>query len=423
MTASPFEIEIPRGRVIEVQRDDTRVRRGSGLLRGMAVVWKHWKESFKLNRSYSQIHGTFTIEYPEEQPRIPEAYRNMPILIYDDETGHELCTSCFQCERICPPQVIHMTQAKDPATGKPVPAVAEFIIEYDACMSCGFCAEVCPFDAIKMDHEFELSTDDHTRLTVHKEQLLRPISYYAKIAPTMWAEVRESALKKLQGNVRRRPDVIGLAPQLTEKIAARRAELAAQAVQAAQAAAAAPAAPAAAPAEGRKLTPEEKAAKLAAIRAAKTAQAGESATPAEAAPLPSSPAPAGEAAPSADKAAKLAAIRAANAAKKAAAGEAPVTPPAVPADGTAAAPPADAPPAAPSADKAAKLAAIRAANAAKKAAAGETPVTPSAVPADGTAADTPADAPPAAPPADKAARLAAIRAANAAKKQQSGDGS
>ncbi|MFN3372000.1 MAG: 4Fe-4S dicluster domain-containing protein [Chloroflexus sp.] len=415
MTASPFEIEIPRGRVIEVQRDDTRVRRGVGLLRGMAVIWKHWKESFKLNRSYSQIHGTFTIEYPEERPRIPEAYRNMPILLYDDETGHELCTSCFQCERICPPQVIHMTQAKDAATGKPVPAVAEFIIEYDACMSCGFCAEVCPFDAIKMDHEFELSTDDHARLTVHKEQLLRPISYYAKIAPTMWAEVRESALKKLQGNIRRRPDVIGLAPQLTEKIAARRAELAAQAVQAAQAAAAAPAAPAAAPTEGRKLTPEEKAAKLAAIRAAKAAQAGESATPAEAAPAPPSPAPAGEAAPPADKAAKLAAIRAANAAKKAAAGETPATP----ADGTAADTPADAPPAAPPADKAAKLAAIRAANAAKKAAAGEAPATPPTAPADGTAADTP----PAAPPTDKAARLAAIRAANAAKKQQSGDDS
>lgn len=380
MTASPFEIEIPRGRVIEVQRDDTRVRRGAGLLRGMAVIWKHWKESFKLNRSYSQIHGTFTIEYPEEQPRIPEAYRNMPILLYDDETGHELCTSCFQCERICPPQVIHMTQAKDPATGKPVPAVAEFIIEYDACMSCGFCAEVCPFDAIKMDHEFELSTDDHTQLTVHKEQLLRPISYYAHIAPTMWAEVREGALKKLQGNIRRRPDVIGLAPQLTEKIAARRAELAAQAAQAAQAAAAAPltpaaapAAPAPAPAEGRKLTPEEKAAKLAAIRAAKAAQAGEGAPPAEAAPATPSPAPAAEAAPPADKAAKLAAIRAANAAKKAAASEAPATPP--------------------------------------------------TAPDSGTAAETPADAPPAAPPSDKAARLAAIRAANAAKKQQSGDGS
>jgi formate hydrogenlyase subunit 6/NADH:ubiquinone oxidoreductase subunit I len=367
--------------VIEVQRDDTRVRRGGGLLRGMAVIWKHWKESFKLNRSYSQIHGTFTIQYPEERARIPETYRNMPILLYDDETGHELCTSCFQCERICPPQVIHMTQAKDPATGKPVPAVAEFIIEYDACMSCGFCAEVCPFDAIKMDHEFELSTDDHARLTVHKAQLDRPISYYARIAPTMWAEVRESALKKLQGNIRRRPDVIGIAPHLTEQIAARRAELAAQAAQTPPAAPSAPAAPPTA--EGRKLTPEEKAAKLAAIRAAKGAQAGDGASPAT------------ESIPPTDKAARLAAIRAANAAKQAAAGESTT-------------PAATEPPAAPPTDKAARLAAIRAANAAKQAAAGES-TTPAAT------------EPPAAPPTDKAARLAAIRAANAAKKQQSGD--
>ncbi|WP_322512977.1 4Fe-4S dicluster domain-containing protein [Chloroflexus sp.] len=408
MTTSPYEIEIQRGRVIEVQRDDARVRRGAGLLRGMAVIWKHWKESFKLNRSYSQIHGTFTIQYPEERPRIPEAYRNMPILLYDDETGHELCTSCFQCERICPPQVIHMTQAKDPATGKPVPAVAEFIIEYDACMSCGFCAEVCPFDAIKMDHEFELSTDDHASLTVRKERLNRPISYYAKIAPTMWAEVRESALKKLQGNIRRRPDVIGIAPHLTERIAARRAELAAQAAQAA-AAAPAPPTPASppAPAEGRKLTPEEKAAKLAAIRAAKAAQTGEGATSAEAAPA--TPA---EAAPPADKAAKLAAIRAANAAKKAAAGETP------PETGGAATGhgPADTPPAPPPSDKAARLAAIRAANAAKKAT-GETPPETGGAVAD----HGPADTPPAPPPSDKAARLAAIRAANAAKKAAAGD--
>ncbi len=349
MMEPPFEIEISRGRVIEVQRDDSRVRRGGGLLRGMAVIWKHWKESFRLNRSYSQIHGTFTIQYPEEKPRIPEAYRNMPILLYDDETGHELCTSCFQCERICPPQVIHMTQAKDPTTGKPVPSVAEFIIEYDACMSCGFCAEVCPFDAIKMDHAFELSTDDHARLTVHKAQLNRPISYYASIAPTMWAEVRESALKKLQGNIRRRPDVIGIAPHLTERIAARRAELAAQAA-AAPSAAAEPASPPAssAPTEARKLTPEEKAAKLAAIRAAKAAQAGDGVTSSAEGGAPA------EALPADDKAARLAAIRAANAAKKAAATDAapaatgePTTPP-----------PAD--------DKAARLAAIRAANAAKR---------------------------------------------------------
>jgi len=383
-------VKIERGQIVTVERGQRAARRipGLGLLDGMAVVWKHWAGSFRKNQGFHDIHGVFTFEYPEERPKLPEAYRNMPILLYDEETGHELCTSCFQCERICPPQVIHMTQAKDPATGKPVPAVAEFVIEYDACMSCGFCAEVCPFDAIKMDHEFELSTADHRRLTVFKEQLNRPISYYERIAPTMWAEVREGAMKKLQGNIKRRPDVIGMAPNLAEKIAARRRELEAAA---AAAAAAAQEAPAAAPAEGRKLTPEEKAAKLAAIKAANAAKKGGGA-----------PEPAAAAAPADEKAARLAAIRAKNAASQA--GEAPA--------------------AAPADEKAARLAAIRAKNAANKGADGA----PDTAPAPEAAVEHPPAANTAAPsgeaatgtgaaPADeKAARLAAIRAKNAAKK-------
>ncbi|MFQ3660809.1 MAG: 4Fe-4S dicluster domain-containing protein [Chloroflexaceae bacterium] len=410
-------VKIERGQIVTVERGKRMARRfpGMGLLDGMAVVWKHWAGSFRKNQGFNDIHGVFTYEYPEERPKLPEAYRNMPILLYDDETGHELCTSCFQCERICPPQVIHMTQARDPATGKPVPAVAEFVIEYDACMSCGFCAEVCPFDAIKMDHEFELSTADHQKLTVFKEQLNRPISYYERIAPTMWAEVRDGAMKKLQGNMKRRPDVIGMAPNLAEKIAARRREL--EAAAAAAAAATPPAAPAAAPAEGRKLTPEEKAARLAAIKAANAAKkAGDAAEP------PIAPA---EAAPADEKAARLAAIRAKNAAKQA---EAPGAPPVAAGEPASEAPPAD--------EKAARLAAIRAKNAAKKAAEG-----PDGAPGEANVAATtePAAAPPVAgaatsaaetitapagagatPADEKAARLAAIRAKNAAKKAAGG---
>jgi len=328
-------IQIERGKVLPVERAVQRRRLlpGGGLLESMAVIWTHWRESFRKPRDFSDIHGTFTQQYPEERPRLPEAYRNMPILLYDDATGHELCTSCFQCQRICPPQVIHMTQAKDPATGKAVPAVAEFVIEYDACMSCGFCAEICPFDAIKMDHAFELSTADHQGLTIRKTELNRPISYYEQMAPSLWAEARDGALKKLQANIKRRPDVIGMAPQLTERIAARRRELAAQTAPAAPPTEAQPAPPA-------KLSAEEKAAKLAAIKAANAAKTAD--TEPQAAP----PTPADE------KAARLAAIRAKNAAE--AADTAPPAAPPTPTD-----------------EKAARLAAIRAKNAAK--AAGENP--------------------------------------------------
>ena len=110
-----------------------------------------------------------------------------------------------------------MSQATDPATGKPIPAVTEFMIEYDACMSCGLCAEVCPFDAIKMDHEFELATSDHPSMTVDKAGLDRPISYYQAIAPRFWEEVKDSALKKLQGNMKRRSGNIGIAPSFIGK--------------------------------------------------------------------------------------------------------------------------------------------------------------------------------------------------------------
>ncbi len=305
-------MDIQRGNIIVMDRRKGKLRAGQGLLQGLKVVWDHWAASFRKNESFTQIHGTFTVEYPDERTQLPQAYRNMPVLLYDDETGHELCTGCYQCSRICPPQVIHITQAKDPVTGKMVPAAAEFIIEYDACMSCGFCAEVCPFNSIKMDHVFELSTADHAGLTVRKEQLNRPISYYASIAPDLWEEVKAGAMKKLQGSIKRRPGVIGLAPALTEKIAARRRELAA-----AEAAAPASAVPAAAAAPAAKLTPEEKAAKLAAMKAANAAKAAGAEAPAAAAPAELSPADA--------KAAKLAAIKAANAAKAAGA-QAPARP-------------------------------------------------------------------------------------------------
>lgn len=432
-------IDIQRGKVIEVAR--RRARRsipGQGMIDAMVVIWKHWQKAFRKNENFSQIHGVFTVEYPEERIKLPEPYRNMPILLYDDETGHELCTGCYQCARICPPQVIHITQAKDPVTGKMVPAATEFVIEYDACMSCGFCAEVCPFDSIKMDHVFELSTADHPKLTVHKAELNRPISYYASIAPTMWAEVKDQALKKLQGNIKRRPDVIGMVPTLTDKIEARRRDLAAAAAAAPPAAAPAAAAPAAA---GGKLSPEEKAAKLAAMRAAKAGgDAAPAATPAAAEPAPAPAATGGKLSPE-EKAAKLAAIRAAKQAGAAPAAEPePVSAP--PTDdkaarlaairaknatkqgdaaSTAEPEPASAPP---TNDKAAKLAAIRAANAAKQAAT-EAPAAPAESPAGNGAASAESSAGNGngAPPADdKAAKLAAIRAANAAKKARETDG-
>jgi NADH-quinone oxidoreductase subunit I len=258
--------------VVVVRRHDGHAQTGMGIAKGMGVVINHFRKALlKKNEDRNDITGLFTVEYPEQRLALAEAYRNMPILLYDDATGHELCTSCFQCERVCPPQVIHMTQAKDPTTGKPVPAVSEFIVEYDSCMSCGYCAEVCPFDAIKMDHQYELSTADHLSMDVHKAALDRPISYYETLAPTMWAEVRDTALKKLQNNIKRRPGTIGVAPQALGKVNTAAPAAGAATARAAGPAAGAPRAPVAA--IGKNMSPEQRA-KLEAIRAANRARLG-----------------------------------------------------------------------------------------------------------------------------------------------------
>jgi NADH-quinone oxidoreductase subunit I len=275
-------VEFARGKSYVIDRGKSKVRAGQGMLAGLDVVIKHFVGAFgKKIETANETTGVFTVQYPEERLALPEAFRNFPILLYDDATGHELCTSCFQCQRICPPQVIHMTQATDPTTGKPVPAVSEFMIEYDACMSCGLCAEVCPFDAIKMDHDYELATSDHPSMTVDKVGLNRPVSYYEAIAPSFWAEVKDGAYKKLQGNMKRRSGTIGIAPQVADKVKKAAPAAARPAAAAAPTAAAKPAAPVAA--IGKNMS-DEKRARLEAIRAAKAGGAAP-APVAEAAPV------------------------------------------------------------------------------------------------------------------------------------------
>ena len=259
-------VEFARGKSYVVDRGKPKTRAGQGMLAGLDVVIRHFFSAFgKKVETQADTSGVFTVQYPEERLELPQAFRNFPILLFDDATGHELCTSCFQCERICPPQVIHMSQATDPVTGKAIPAVKEFVIEYDACMSCGLCAEVCPFDAIKMDHEFELATSDHLSMTVDKAGLDRPISYYQAIAPRFWEEAKDSALKKLAGNMKRRSGNIGITPSFIGK-AQKAAPAAAKAVSAATPAVAAK--PATPPAPIGKNMSEDKLARLAAIRAA-----------------------------------------------------------------------------------------------------------------------------------------------------------
>ena len=198
---------------------------GLGLIKGLGVTLKHFIETYLddirwLGRRYYRegaiaerqgpnARGVFTVQYPEEKLPVPEEFRYIPFLVYEEgEDGErELrCTSCGICAKVCPPQCIWITRSNDPKTGRPIPSPTSFFIDIDICMNCGLCAEYCPFDAIKMDHDYELASYD--RFADHifnKERLSRPVSYYESIRPTNFAfEEAERAEKEAAKEAKRK---------------------------------------------------------------------------------------------------------------------------------------------------------------------------------------------------------------------------
>ena len=161
---------------------------GEGIIKGMVETARNFAGSFVDEDRLT------TVQYPEERLPQKEAARNFPFLVYDgkDPEAGLRCVACQICEKECPPQCIYITKSKDRKpdhAGKPQFFPAVFDIDVSVCMSCQICVEVCPFDAIKMDTEFELSTDDRFGdLLQHKEDLARPNTYFQKLHPTDAAE-------------------------------------------------------------------------------------------------------------------------------------------------------------------------------------------------------------------------------------------
>jgi NADH-quinone oxidoreductase subunit I len=185
---------------------------GQGILKGLGVTLKRFVNTYVddirwwgrryyttegiAHRSSKDAIGIFTVQYPEEKLPVPEEFRFVPFLVYEiDEDGkhHDRCTSCGICAKVCPPQCIWIVRTNDPNTGRPIPEPAEFYIDIDVCMNCGLCAEYCPFDAIKMDHDYELSVyNRHEKNIFNKDKLSKPESYYASIRPANYAREEQA---------------------------------------------------------------------------------------------------------------------------------------------------------------------------------------------------------------------------------------
>jgi len=162
---------------------------GEGIAKGLVETARNFFGS------YVSRERLTTVEYPEERLPQQEAARNFPFLVYDGEDWKAglRCVACQICEKECPPKCIFIEKSKDKkpdAVGKAQFYPTVFNIDVSVCMSCQICVEVCPFEAIKMDTDFELSTDDRfCGLLWDRERLARSNEYYRTIHPTEAVEV------------------------------------------------------------------------------------------------------------------------------------------------------------------------------------------------------------------------------------------
>jgi NADH-quinone oxidoreductase subunit I len=157
---------------------------GEGILKGLAETARNFAGSFV------SAERLTTVQYPEQRIAPIEATRDFPFLVYDGPDWHAglRCVACQICEKECPPKCIYIeksTDKKPDYVGKPQNYPARFDIDISVCMSCQICVEVCPFDAIKMDTEFEYSTQDRFGgLMFDKQKLSKSNEYYHHIHPT-----------------------------------------------------------------------------------------------------------------------------------------------------------------------------------------------------------------------------------------------
>ena len=189
---------------------------GLGIIKGLSVTLKHFVQTYiedikwRGKRYYSEegiehrmssdFNGIFTVQYPEEKLPVPEEFRFIPFLVYEErEDGekHIRCTACGICSQVCPPQCIYITREVHPRTGRALPNPAEFYIDVDLCMNCGLCVEYCPFDSIKMDHDYEIASYNRFEDNIFDlEKLLKSDSYYADIRPLNYQKEMEMKKKR-----------------------------------------------------------------------------------------------------------------------------------------------------------------------------------------------------------------------------------
>jgi NADH-quinone oxidoreductase subunit I len=111
----------------------------------VGVVKSFFAMSYNVVRRLYGAEKITTINYPVESYLYSSNQYGLPRLTLDNK-GRSLCTSCDECQKICPTEALEIsgTESKEPEV---------FNLDVGKCIFCGLCAEVCPEKAIEMGDE------------------------------------------------------------------------------------------------------------------------------------------------------------------------------------------------------------------------------------------------------------------------------
>ena len=179
---------------------------GLGIVKGMAVTLKHMIETYlddirwigrggrywnpdalEVRQNILGSRGAVTINYPEEKLPVPERFRFVPFLVTDDPPpgqswGHDWCTSCGICAKVCPPQCIWIERGKQP-NGRPKPEPEQFWIDIDICMNPGFAPSSARSTRSRWTTTMTGQLRPRSAAHIHdKARLSKPLSYWREIA-------------------------------------------------------------------------------------------------------------------------------------------------------------------------------------------------------------------------------------------------
>lgn len=114
---------------------------------GIATTFIGMKLTLGYFFDYVIFRKTFTMQYPEERPDVPESHRGLHKL---DEKS---CLVCLQCAKVCPVDAI-----KIEAVGRGKDSMlTRFDIDYGKCLFCALCGETCSQSSLTMTKEWDFA--------------------------------------------------------------------------------------------------------------------------------------------------------------------------------------------------------------------------------------------------------------------------